>query len=100
MKSIVFESMPESVRAKLMECRVDMPVYYVGRQWAVTSYGIEQIADEVGVKPYYHIHASSLRQSMGEGGWVGHMAGKRWVDTDDFSKAYEIALRVHPEEGQ
>lgn len=95
MKPVEFLSLPEDVRERLLEIGVDFPVFYVGKQWAVTAYGIEQISDPAVLNPYYNIEADRLRQSMGNGGWVDHMSEKTWVDADEFAAVYSIALAVH-----
>lgn len=64
-------------------------VHYRGVQWSVTDYGIECAARN------YNIRAQDINQLMGEGGWVGHMAEKGWVDIEDFKRALEVARRVH-----
>lgn len=63
--------------------------HYMGLQWAVTDYGIEQVDGP------YHIPMRDLGMDVGEGGWVGHMAEKTWVDIEDFRRALDIALKVH-----
>jgi hypothetical protein len=58
-----------------------------GPQWIVTDHGIEQRDGD------YRIRAEDLEMDMGEGGWVGHMAGKDWVDIEDFKRAFALARR-------
>lgn len=59
--------------------------HYEGSQWVVTDEGVE-LRDGS-----YHIRLQDLDLDMGEGGWVGHMAGKSWVDIEDFKRALQIA---------
>jgi hypothetical protein len=59
------------------------PVFWMGAQWAVTSYGIEALNGK------YHIPREDLRMID----WPAHMAVKNWVWEDDFKKAYEFALK-------
>lgn len=70
-----------AIRAKL-----DEPVYWSGRQWAVTAYGIESVGEFE-----YFIEAERLN----ENDWFDHMAGKTWVDLPDFAAALYIARYVH-----
>lgn len=62
--------------------------HYSGSQWRVTDEGIEQIDGN------YHIRMEDLEMPIGEGGWVGHMAEKSWVDVADFKRAFEIANKI------
>jgi hypothetical protein len=65
------------------------PIYYQNRQWAVTRYGIENVAG-----PYhYYISKADFKKQMGSGeyGWPHHMAGKNWVDQPAFLDAFERA---------
>jgi hypothetical protein len=64
-------------------------IYYSGHQWTVTDYGIESRDG------WYDIHHSDFTKDVGEGGWPGHMAGKDWVDIEDFKRAFSVACRVH-----
>jgi len=64
-----------------------MTEHYTGTQWTVTDDGIEQRDGD------YFIRAEDLSNDMGEGGWIGHMAEKSWVDIDDFKRAFAIAVR-------
>lgn len=96
MKEIDVSNLSQDDRDRLLEAEVEPPVYHIGKQWAVTGYGIEQIRGSDNKAPYYHIPACDLGQGMGEGGWPAHMANKNWVDADDFSAAFEIAKKIHP----
>lgn len=66
----------------------DDKTYYSGSQWKVTDYGIEQVDGG------YHIPHGDFSMDVGEGGWVGHMADKSWVDMEDFVRAFKVALTV------
>ncbi len=68
------------------------PIRYRNRQWAVTEYGLENVAG-----PYhYHIPGTDLRIPMGgDGTWVDHMSAKNWVDIDAFEDAFRRALEIH-----
>lgn len=65
------------------------PVWWRGRQWAVTAYGIERLDGA------YTIEADRLTELMESGGWPEHMGGKRWVDTEEFATAWLVALVLH-----
>lgn len=70
--------------------------HYQGSQWDVTDYGIEQRgyyqSNGQWRDGWYHIPAKNLVMSPD---LIGHMAGKDWVDIEDFKRALEVALRVH-----
>lgn len=65
-----------------------MAEHYAGSQWIVTEAGIEQRDGN------YIIRAEDLSNDMGEGGWIGHMAEKSWVDIEDFGRAFAAAKSV------
>ena len=67
------------------------PIKYRNRQWAVTEYGLENIAG-----PYhYYIPCTDLHIRMGaDGTWVNHMSAKNWVDIDAFNEAFQRALEI------
>jgi hypothetical protein len=75
---------------RLKEVRASNPVYHVGKQWAVTGYGIEELRSYAGHRPYYHIAKRDL-----SGMWPRHMAEKNWVDSADFNRAFTVAIQVH-----
>lgn len=70
-------------------------VYYAGRQWYVTSNGLETL------KPYrYDIEASTLghltdgaEQPIAER--MRHVGMKTWIDLEDFAAAFAVALQIH-----
>lgn len=95
MDEINISALSTADRERLEEADVDFPVYYIGKQWAVTAYGIEHIRSHERDTPYYSIAADQLGQEMGVGGWQEHMASKQWVDAADFAHAFEIAKKVH-----
>jgi hypothetical protein len=69
-------------------------VLFRNKQWAVTEYGIENIAG-----PYhYYIGKGQLHQIMGvRGDWRDHMAEKNWVDAEAFNECFVKALDIHSE---
>ena len=60
-------------------------VWWQGRQWLVTGYGIEARDGR------YQIEAELLREKY----WLDHMREKGWVDMDDFATAWFVALTLH-----
>jgi hypothetical protein len=73
-----------------VKCRgeqLSTPIYWQGRQWAVTPSGIE-CRDGT-----YFIARDRLWQNDDRYSWVRHMAGKVWVDLEDFAEALRIARR-------
>ena len=65
-------------------------IWWQGRQWAVTAYGIEARDGT------YAIAARRLAEKRGTvPDWPLHMAEKNWVDTNDFNTAFLVALALH-----
>jgi hypothetical protein len=63
------------------------PVIWANEQWAVTEYGMENVAG-----PYhYYINKDQIR--LGDH-WLSHMDGKNWVILPHFAEAHERAV-VH-----
>jgi hypothetical protein len=69
------------------------PVYWRGKQWAVTGYGIEGLKDWA----YYNIEASQLTMQDRDGlsMWPDHMAEKNDINTVDFNRALLKAIEIH-----
>jgi hypothetical protein len=61
------------------------PVYWQGRQWAVTEYGIECRNGFYAIAHEYCAYGIT--------GWIKHMSGKAWIDLEDFAEALRIARR-------
>ncbi len=61
------------------------PIYWTGRQWAVTAFGIEA---RNGVYP---IPKRRLWDEEGDFGWVQQLAAKPWIDLEDFAEALRLA---------
>lgn len=65
-------------------------ILWQGRQWAVTSYGLEARDGR------YPINARNLSElAPGEHGLIRHMASKAWVDLPDFVAALAVARMFH-----
>lgn len=69
-------------------------IWWRGRQWAVTSYGIECLDGT------YSFEAKQLAEGLHgsgpvEASWCVGMAEKGWVDVDDFATAWLVALSLH-----
>jgi hypothetical protein len=71
--------------------RLSKPVYWRGRQWAVTGFGIEQINSGC---PYL-IEKTNLVDRVPNHTWIDHMAEKEWVDLHDFREALAQARKIH-----
>jgi hypothetical protein len=70
-------------------------VYWAGRQWCVTDYGLETITPDS-----YYIAASELGELTSGIASVTaerfrHVSEKGWVDVEDFAAAFAVALEVH-----
>jgi hypothetical protein len=66
-------------------------VYWVGRQWAVTGYGIQ--ACDQRQKSKFDVEASRLW----EDGVLEDMRALKWLNIEDFEKALSVARKHYPE---
>lgn len=64
------------------------PVLWQGRQWAVTTYGIEARDGT------YYLQPSQLRSEPSGYTATAHMTEKSWVDIADFHIAHAVALHL------
>jgi hypothetical protein len=76
---------------RLVKCRAEAldPVWWQGRQWAVTAFGIEARDGT------YTIAANRLAENIDDWGWPAQVTQKDWVDADDFITAWLVALGMH-----
>src|SRR6266403_5935818 len=65
-------------------------IYWVGRQWAVTGYGIQ--ACDQKQKSKFDIEASRLW----EDGVLDGMRALEWLNLEDFEKAVSVARTHYP----
>jgi len=66
-------------------------IYWVGRQWAVTGYGIQ--ACDQKQKGQFDVEASRLW----EDGVLESVRALKWLNTEDFDKAVSVARKHYPE---
>jgi hypothetical protein len=66
-------------------------IYWVGRQWAVTGYGIQ--ACDQKQKSKFDIEASRLW----EDGVLESRRALQWLNIEDFEKALSVARKHYPE---
>ena len=66
-------------------------IYWVGRQWAVTGYGIQ--ACDQKQKGQFDIEASRLW----EDGVQESVRALKWLNAEDFDKAVSVARKYYPE---
>lgn len=65
-------------------------ILWLGRQWAVTGYGIQAVNQKLDGK--FDVEASRL----GDEGLVEPMLSEPWFDIEDFKEALEVAReRLH-----
>ncbi len=67
-------------------------IWGLGRQWAVTSHGIEARDGT------YAIAKGRLREDHAREhphSWIAHLSVKSWIDIDDFATAYFVAIAMH-----
>jgi hypothetical protein len=63
-------------------------IWWRGAQWAVTDRGIECLDGT------YFIDKARLLEEP-DYSWPQHMSGKGWVDIDEFTTAWLVALVLH-----
>lgn len=68
-------------------------IIWKGRQWAVTTYGIECCDGK-----HYEIEKDNLISGKNYS-WIEHMALKDWVDLPDFTAALGVAFLFHLHRG-
>jgi len=61
------------------------PIYWTGRQWAVTGYGMECLEERWANIHYGGVHDPYL---------LRHWSAKRWVDVEDFEAAHAVAKKI------
>ena len=66
-------------------------IYWVGRQWAVTGYGIQ--ACDQKQKGRFDIEASRLWQE----GVQESVRALKWLNSEDFDEAVSVARKYYPE---
>jgi hypothetical protein len=66
-------------------------IYWVGRQWAVTGYGIQACNQKQ--KGKFDIEASRLW----EDDVLESMRAMKWLNIEDFDKAISVARKHYPE---
>jgi hypothetical protein len=66
-------------------------IHWVGRQWAVTGYGIQ--ACDQKQKGQFDIEGSRLW----EDGVLDSVRALKWLNAEDFEKAVSVARRYYPE---
>ncbi len=71
-----------------MTCDLAEPVYWQGRQWAVTAYGIEALSGR------YHIAWRDLQDEPARMQILGQMQHHYWVHMDDLRNALVVSANV------
>jgi len=66
-------------------------IFWVGRQWAVTGYGIQACNQKQ--KGQFDIEGSRLW----EDGAQESLRAEAWLNIEDFEKALEVARKYYPE---
>ena len=69
-------------------------IYWVGKQWAVTGYGLQAVDQKQ--KGKFDIEASRLW----EDGVLENLRPEKWLNIDDFEKALAVARKRFPEPPQ
>ena len=66
-------------------------IYWVGRQWAVTGYGIQ--ACDQKQKGQFDIEGSRLWEE----GVQESLRAEKWLNAEDFERAVSVARKYYPE---
>jgi hypothetical protein len=66
-------------------------IYWVGRQWAVTGYGVQ--ACDQKQKGKFDIEGAKLW----EDGVLDGVRALKWLNAEDFDRAIEVARKYYPE---
>jgi hypothetical protein len=66
-------------------------IFWVGRQWAVTGFGIQ--ACDQKQKGQFDIEASRLWEDSA----LESVRALKWLNSDDFEKAVSVARKHYPE---
>ena len=70
---------------------LDSNIYWLGRQWAVTGYGIQACNQKQ--RGQFDIEGSRLW----EDGVQESLRAEAWLNVEDFEKAVEVARKYYPE---
>jgi hypothetical protein len=62
-------------------------IFWLGRQWAVTGYGIQAVDKKLDMK--FDVEAARIWEE----GLAESMASESWLDMDDFKEALAAARR-------
>ena len=86
---IIIDSTPVRVRGEALS-----DIWVQGRQWAVTTYGIERRDGR------YYIEAARLGRRFKSNAlevpeWMMYMGTKDWCDIEDFAAIFLAALALH-----
>jgi hypothetical protein len=84
---------PQPVARKGRRSRLSKPIYWEGRQWAVTRYGIERLDGTYPIDKN-QVFKAGLTPGAPMHGLVAHMAQKQGVDVADFACALEYAMNI------
>jgi hypothetical protein len=66
-------------------------IYWIGRQWAVTGFGVQAVDQRL--KGSFDVEIARLWDDD----LPRRMRALAWLNTDDFNKALEVARSRHPE---
>uniref|UniRef100_UPI003BA88F44 hypothetical protein n=1 Tax=Stappia sp. TaxID=1870903 RepID=UPI003BA88F44 len=64
-------------------------IWWRGKQWAVTEYGIEALDGT------YYVEKDRLLEEAENWPWPRQLGTKRWVDPDEFCTAFMVAIVLH-----
>jgi hypothetical protein len=76
---------------ELYEMALHRDIFWVGKQWAVTGYGMQAVDQKQ--KSKFDIEASRLW----EDDLLENLSGQRWFNPDDFNAGLSIARARYPE---
>jgi len=77
-------------QSEACEMPLHRDIFWIGRQWAVTGFGMQAINQKHGGQfdiPIEHLWDDDL---------LGAVSGQKWFNPDDFNKGLEVARARHP----
>jgi hypothetical protein len=84
-------SPPAATGKRRHQMALHRDIYWVGRQWAVTGYGVQ--ACDQKQKGKFDIEGARIW----EDGALDGVRALKWLNVDDFDRAIEVARKYYPE---
>jgi hypothetical protein len=76
------------------------PVLWMGKQWAITTYGLECKNGQYHIKAGRQFWDKGLKPIEVYDRWHQHLTQKTWVDKEDIEDALHIMFILFDENGE